>query len=208
MSIGSSDSPKDAPMPTRSTLLALDAQGWLEPSANVALRPSPNFNERPVGTAVSLLVIHNITLPPGQFGTPYIADLFLNQLDLSADPWFSNVEGLKVSAHFVIDRLGHTTQFVSCDKRAWHAGASSFVGREQCNDFSIGVELEGTDDLPFEDAQYERLAALTQCLRAHYPLTAATGHSDIAPGRKTDPGPFFDWSRFRALAQWPTTHSG
>ena len=152
---------------------------------------------------MSLLVIHNITLPPGQFGTQYITDLFLNQLDLSADPWFSNVEGLKVSAHFVIDRLGHLTQFVSCDDRAWHAGASSFQGREKCNDFSIGVELEGTDDLPFEDVQYERLVALTQCLRARYPLTAATGHSDIAPGRKTDPGPFFDWSRFRELAQWP-----
>ncbi len=190
-------------MPTDSTFFTLDTRGWLAPSANVALRPSPNFNERPPGTAVSLLVVHNITLPPGQFGTPYITDLFLNQLDISADPWFVNVEGLKVSAHFVIDRLGHITQFVSCDERAWHAGASSFEGRERCNDFSIGIELEGTDDVPFEDAQYERLVALTQCLRARYPLTAATGHSDIAPGRKTDPGPFFDWSRFRELAQWP-----
>ena len=190
-------------MPSGSTFFTLDTRGWLAPSANVALRPSPNFNERPPGTAVSLLVVHNITLPPGQFGTPYITDLFLNQLDISADPWFVNVEGLKVSAHFVIDRLGLITQFVSCDERAWHAGASSFEGREQCNDFSIGIELEGTDDFPFEDAQYERLAALTQCLRARYPLTAATGHSDIAPGRKTDPGLFFDWSRFRELAQWP-----
>lgn len=195
-------------MPTGSTLLTLDTQGWLQPSDQVALRPSPNFNERPSDTDVSLLVIHNITLPPGQFGTPYITDLFLNQLDTAADPWFVNVEGLKVSAHFVIDRLGHITQFVSCDERAWHAGASSFEGCEQCNDFSIGIELEGTDDVPFEDAQYERLAALTQCLRTRYPLTAATGHSDIAPGRKTDPGPFFDWSRFKTLAQWPTAHSG
>ena len=196
-------------MPTGSTLLTLDTQGWLQPSDQVALRPSPNFNERPSDTDVSLLVIHNITLPPGQFGTPYITDLFLNQLDTAADPWFVNVEGLKVSAHFVIDRLGHITQFVSCDERAWHAGASSFEGREQCNDFSIGIELEGTDNVPFEDAQYERLAALTQCLRARYPLTAATGHSDIAPGRKTDPGPFFDWSRFSTLAQWPQArHTG
>jgi len=195
-------------MPTGSTLLTLDASGWLAPSVEVALRPSPNFNERPSGVAVSLLVVHNITLPPGQFGTPYIADLFLNQLDLSADPWFVNVEDLKVSAHFVIDRLGHITQFVSCDDRAWHAGASSFEGREQCNDFSIGVELEGTDDVAFEDVQYERLAALTQCLRARYPLTDATGHSDIAPGRKTDPGPCFDWSRFRLLAQWPAATTG
>jgi AmpD protein len=190
-------------MPIGSTLFTLDTRGWLAPSADITLRPSPNFNARPSDTVVSLLVIHNITLPPGQFGTPYIADLFLNQLDLSADPWFVNVEGLKVSAHFVIDRLGHITQFVSCDDRAWHAGASSFQGREQCNDFSIGIELEGTDDLPFEDVQYERLAVLTHCLRARYPLTAATGHSDIAPGRKTDPGPFFDWSRFNASAQWP-----
>ncbi len=195
-------------MPKGSTLFILDAQGWLVPNANVALRPSPNFNERPAGSTVSLLVIHNITLPPGQFGTPYIADLFLNQLDLSADPWFSNVEGLKVSAHFVIDRTGQITQFVSCADRAWHAGVSSFDGREQCNDFSIGIELEGTDDVAFEDVQYERLARLTQCLRERYPLTAATGHSDIAPGRKTDPGPFFDWSRFSALALWPTAHRG
>jgi AmpD protein len=195
-------------MPTGSTLLTLDASGWLAPCVEVALRPSPNFNERPSGVAVSLLVVHNITLPPGQFGTPYIADLFLNQLDLSADPWFINVEDLKVSAHFVIDRLGHITQFVSCDDRAWHAGASSFEGREQCNDFSIGVELEGTDDVAFEDVQYERLAALTHCLRGRYPLTAATGHSDIAPGRKTDPGPYFNWSRFCVLAHWPLAHGG
>jgi AmpD protein len=195
-------------MPTGSTLFTLDKQGWLAPSVDVTLRPSPNFNERPSDTAVSLLVVHNITLPPGQFGTPYITDLFLNQLDIAADPWFVNVEGLKVSAHFVIDRLGHINQFVSCDDRAWHAGASSFEGREQCNDFSIGVELEGTDDVPFEAVQYERLAALTQCLRGRYPLTAATGHSDIAPGRKTDPGPCFDWSHFSALAQWPAARRG
>ena len=192
-------------MSTDSTLFTLDTRGWLAPSANVALRPSPNFNERPPGAAVSLLVVHNITLPPGQFGTPYITDLFLNQLDVSADPWFANVIGLKVSAHFVIDRLGHIIQFVSCDQRAWHAGASSFEGREQCNDFSIGIELEGTDDVPFEAVQYERLVTLTRCLRERYPITAATGHSDIAPGRKTDPGPCFDWLHFRALAQWPAT---
>jgi len=187
-------------------LLTLEPHGWLATEPDVSLRPSPNFNERPTGTTVSLLVLHNITLPPGRFGTPYIADLFLNQLDISADPWFVNVQGLKVSAHFMIDRLGHITQFVSCDDRAWHAGASSFEGREQCNDFSIGIELEGTDDQPFEDRQYERLAALTQCLRARYPLAAAAGHSEVAPGRKTDPGPSFDWLRFKALAQWPTPH--
>ena len=186
----------------------LDTHGWLNPCTNVSLRPSPNFNDRPANTAITLLVIHNITLPPGQFGTSYVADLFLNQLDISADPWFVNVEDLKVSAHFVIDRLGRLTQFVSCEQRAWHAGTSAFKWREQCNDFSIGVELEGTDDVPFEDAQYTCLVALTQCLRSRYPLNAAAGHSDIAPGRKTDPGPHFDWNRYAALAHWPELKLG
>jgi AmpD protein len=184
--------------------MKLDAQAWLEPTAGVSLRPSPNFNERPEGTDVSLLVIHNISLPPGQFGTPYVADLFLNQLDLNADPWFTeNLPGLTVSAHFVIDRMGHITQFVACDKRAWHAGVSQHAGRQQCNDFSIGIELEGTDTLAYTDAQYDALAALTQCLRAHYPLTAVRGHCDIAPGRKTDPGEAFEWAHYAQLADWP-----
>ena len=184
-------------MPTGSTLLALDTRGWLEPSEQVALRPSPNFNERPSDTDISLLVIHNITLPPGQFGTPYITDLFLNQLDLSADPWFVNVEGLKVSAHFVIDRLGHITQFVSCDDRAWHAGASSFQGRKQCNDFSIGIELEGSDYDAFETKQYISLKELIQSLINEYPIKDIVGHSDIAPSRKTDPGPYFEWDTIK-----------
>jgi AmpD protein len=180
--------------------MKLDAQAWLEPSANISLRPSSNFNERPAGVDVSLLVIHNISLPPGQFGTPFVADLFLNQLDLAADPWFEeNLQGLTVSAHFFIDRNGHITQFVSCDARAWHAGVSQHEGREQCNDFSIGIELEGTDTLAYTDAQYEALGALTRCLRAHYPLTAVRGHCDIAPGRKTDPGEAFDWARYAPL---------
>jgi AmpD protein len=184
--------------------MKLDAQAWLEPVASISHRPSPNFNDRPSSGDVSLLVIHNISLPPGQFGTPYVADLFLNQLDLKADPWFKeNLTGLKVSAHFVIDRAGHITQFVSCDKRAWHAGVSQHAGREHCNDFSIGIELEGTDTLAYTDAQYAALAALTQCLRARYPLTAVRGHCDIAPGRKTDPGSVFDWTRYAQLAGWP-----
>lgn len=184
--------------------MKLDAQAWLEPSAGISLRPSPNFNERPASVDVSLLVIHNISLPPGQFGTPYVEDLFLNQLDLKADPWFEkNLQGLTVSAHFVIDRSGHITQFVSCDKRAWHAGISQYAGREQCNDFSIGIELEGTDTTAYTDAQYDALAALTQCLRAHYPLTAVRGHCDIAPGRKTDPGEAFDWTRYGQRGGWP-----
>jgi AmpD protein len=183
--------------------MKLDAHAWLEPTVNISLRPSPNFNERPADSDISLLVIHNISLPPGQFGTPYVADLFLNPLDLQADPWFKeNLRGLTVSAHFVIDRTGHITQFVSCDARAWHAGVSQHAGREQCNDFSIGIELEGTDTLAYTEAQYNALAALTQCLRARYPLTAVRGHCDIAPGRKTDPGPAFDWARYAQLAGW------
>ncbi len=184
--------------------MKLDPTGWLEPTANVSLRPSPNFNVRPDCNDISLLVIHNISLPPGQFGTPYVADLFLNELDLHADPWFEeNLKGLKVSAHFFIDRLGHITQFVSCDARAWHAGVSRHDGREQCNDFSLGVELEGTDTLAYTKAQYRALADLTACLRIRYELTAVRGHCDIAPGRKTDPGPAFDWAQYAALADWP-----
>jgi AmpD protein len=184
--------------------MKLDAQAWLEPRAGISLRPSPNFNERPANVDISLLVIHNISLPPGQFGTPFVADLFLNQLDLQADPWFKeHLQGLTVSAHFVIDRSGHITQFVACDKRAWHAGVSRHAGREQCNDFSIGIELEGTDTLAYTDAQYGALAALTHCLRARYPLTAVRGHCDIAPGRKTDPGVAFDWTRYAQLGGWP-----
>lgn len=183
--------------------MKLDAQAWLEPEPGITLRPSPNFNARPTHSDISLLVIHNISLPPGQFGTPFVADLFLNQLDLQADPWFQeNLQGLTVSAHFVIDRDGHITQFVSCDARAWHAGVSQHAGREQCNDFSIGIELEGTDTVAYTAAQYTALAALTQCLRARYPLTAVRGHCDIAPGRKTDPGPAFDWARYAQLAGW------
>ena len=183
--------------------MKLDAQAWLEPAAGITLRPSPNFNERPTDSDIALLVIHNISLPPGQFGTPFVADLFLNQLDLQADPWFKeHLQGLTVSAHFFIDRDGHVTQYVSCDARAWHAGVSQHAGREQCNDFSIGIELEGTDTLAYTTEQYTALAALTACLRARYPLTAVRGHCDIAPGRKTDPGPAFDWVRYGQLAGW------
>jgi len=182
--------------------MKLDAQGWLQPSDQVSLKPSPNFNERPVTDDIGLLVIHNISLPPGQFGTPFICDLFLNQLDLHADPWFSCLEGLKVSAHFLIARTGHITQFVSSDARAWHAGVSSFEGREQCNDFSVGIELEGTDTAPFTEEQYASLTALTACLRERYALRAVRGHSDIAPRRKTDPGEAFDWERYLEAADW------
>ena len=162
--------------------------------------PSDNFNERPDGE-ISLLVIHNISLPPGQFSTGQVQALFQNRLDPQAHPYFAGIAGLRVSAHFLIERDGRLWQFVSCLQRAWHAGVSCFAGREGCNDFSLGIELEGTDDLPFSEAQYNQLTSLTRLLRQHYPaisLERIVGHSDIAPGRKTDPGPYFDWQRYRA----------
>jgi AmpD protein len=150
------------------------------------------------GTNIDLLVIHNISLPPGQFGGPFIADLFLNRLDYNADPYFDRLRPLRVSAHFLIRRNGVVMQFVSANDRAWHAGASSFCGQERCNDFSIGIELEGTDLEPFEDVQYAALASLTVALKAAFPLMNVTGHEHISPGRKTDPGPFFNWTEYQS----------
>jgi len=147
---------------------------------------------------IDLLVIHNISLPPGVFGGDAIVDLFTNQLDPAAHPFFAEIAGLRVSAHLLIRRDGEAIQFVAFDERAWHAGVSSWNGRERCNDFSIGIELEGTDDEPFTIAQYAKLISITQRLQRAWPLSAATGHSEIAPDRKTDPGPFFDWRLFRA----------
>ncbi|MDQ7976610.1 1,6-anhydro-N-acetylmuramyl-L-alanine amidase AmpD [Paraburkholderia sp. SARCC-3016] len=171
------------------------ADGWVPAARRL---PSPNVEARPAGAVPTLIVVHNISLPPGEFGGGAIADLFLNRLDCDAHPYYAaNLRGVRVSAHFVIHRDGTLEQFVSCDERAWHAGASSFFGRERCNDFSIGVELEGSDASPFEAAQYRTLAALAQALAAHYPIDAIAGHSDIAPGRKTDPGPHFDWARLQ-----------
>lgn len=170
--------------------------GLLEGARFIASR---NYDERPSGTAVELLVIHNISLPPGEFGGPGIIDFFTRQLDLDAHPYYQGIKDLTVSSHFLIRRDGEIIQFVSCDKRAWHAGESVWRGQSRCNDFSLGIELEGTDDLPFEDAQYLRLAALARALEAKYPITDSVGHCDIAPGRKTDPGPYFDWVRYRAL---------
>lgn len=163
--------------------------------------PSPNCDARPAGCAVSLLVIHNISLPPGEFGGTGIAELFTNRLDAAAHPYYATVAGAKVSAHFLIRRDGELLQFVPCGSRAWHAGDSSWRGRARCNDFSIGVELEGTDDAPFTSAQYRRLAGLTRALKARYPIRDIVGHSDIAPGRKSDPGPHFDWSRYRTMVE-------
>lgn len=159
---------------------------------------SPNFGPRPPGTAVSLLVVHSISLPPGHFGGSEIEDLFLNRLDWSAHPYFETIRGLQVSAHFVVRRSGEVVQFVSCDRRAWHAGASAWRGRENCNDFSIGVELEGLEGQTFEAAQYEALTTLARGIARRYPVRAVAGHEHIAPGRKHDPGAGFDWHRFRA----------
>ncbi|MDV6346797.1 1,6-anhydro-N-acetylmuramyl-L-alanine amidase AmpD [Nitrosomonas sp. Is35] len=175
--------------------MPIDAAGLLDSAQFIA---SPNCDERPAGTEISLLVIHNISLPPDEFGGDGVIELFTNQIDPQAHPYYQTLQGLKVSAHFFIRRDGTIIQFVPCMQRAWHAGVSQWQGRERCNDFSIGIELEGSDTTPFTDAQYTALAALTQCLCDHYPVKDIAGHSDIAPGRKTDPGPCFDWRRYTA----------
>jgi len=171
--------------------------GWCD---GIRHCPSPNFNERPNGE-ISLLVIHNISLPPGQFGTGKVVELFQNCLCADEHPYFAGIAELRVSAHFLIQRDGSVIQFVSCLDRAWHAGLSLFEGRDNCNDFSIGIELEGTDDQPFTAIQYAVLAQLSAQVCAAYPAISPEricGHSDIAPGRKTDPGACFEWPRFFA----------
>jgi AmpD protein len=160
---------------------------------------SPHFDDRPEGAKIELLVIHNISLPPGEYGGPWIDDLFMGRLDPAAHPYFAEVAALKVSAHYLIRRDGSLVQYVPEEKRAWHAGVSSWKGRSRCNDFSIGVELEGSDDVPFAEPQYETLASLTKALFERHGKLDIAGHSDIAPGRKTDPGPAFDWPRLRSL---------
>jgi N-acetyl-anhydromuramoyl-L-alanine amidase len=157
---------------------------------------SPNQDERPAGTEVSLVVLHSISLPPGEFGGDAIERLFTNRLDSAAHPYFAQIHALRVSAHFLIRRDGELVQFVPVERRAWHAGASSWRGRGRCNDFSLGIELEGSDSAPFEATQYDALSALLRELGGRYPLQAIAAHSEIAPGRKTDPGPGFDWQRF------------
>ena len=170
--------------------------GWC---SGVRHCPSAHCNERPQGE-ISLLVLHNISLPPGQFGTGKVQEFFTSGLNASEHAYFSGIVDMRVSAHFFIERDGQISQFVSCLQRAWHAGVSSFAGRDNCNDFSLGIELEGTDDLPYSEAQYDALLALVQQLLAAYPALSVEricGHCDIAPGRKTDPGPPFDWPRLR-----------
>jgi N-acetyl-anhydromuramoyl-L-alanine amidase len=168
-----------------------DDQGWLD---DVRCRHSPNYNARPANAAVSLIVIHNISLPPGDFSSDSVEHFFLNQLETGGHPYFAEIAGMQVSAHFFIRRNGDLVQFVSTDQRAWHAGKSAWQGQENCNDYSVGVELEGTDDLPYPAPQYEALWRLIDALRARYPISAVAGHCHIAPGRKTDPGQHFDWA--------------
>ncbi|NNH27342.1 1,6-anhydro-N-acetylmuramyl-L-alanine amidase AmpD [Acinetobacter terrestris] len=164
---------------------------------------SPNYNQRPEHTEIQLVVVHNISLPPSQFGGGYIEQFFQNQLDWSQHPYFQTIEGMQVSTHLLILRTGEVLQFVNFNERAWHAGRSTYLAKKDCNDYSIGIELEGSDDQPFEDVQYSILAEVIATLQATYPkiLQHLAGHSDIAPGRKTDPGPFFDWPKTRALIQ-------
>lgn len=173
---------------------AWGADGWLEGAEWLA---SPNFGPRPAGESVSLVVVHNISLPPDQFGGDWVEQFFLNQLDPLAHPYFATIAEVQVSAHFYVRRDGRVVQFVGCDQRAWHAGRSQWAGRENCNDFSVGIELEGTDDQPFAVAQYDALWRLVDALLLRYPIAAIAGHSAIAPGRKTDPGPCFDWAAVR-----------
>lgn len=172
---------------------------WLDYAKKI---PSPNFNQRPELTTVSLLVVHNISLPPGEFGHDYVEQFFQNQLDIPRHPFFDEIKDLKVSSHLYIKRSGELVQFVPLDQRAWHAGLSSYEGDENCNDFSIGIELEGTDTNPYTDAQYQTLVATTLDIQRLFPAISnerITGHEHIAPGRKTDPGPAFDWPYYLGL---------
>ena len=180
--------------------------GWLHTnSGTVRQLPSPNFNARPESAGIRLIVLHNISLPPAQFGGGYIEQFFLNTLNPHAHPYFQTIAGLTVSAHLLILRTGEIIQLVSFDDRAWHAGRSSYLGVEECNDYSIGIELEGTDDMPFTEAQYQALLQSIISIQQAYPATRQhlAGHSDIAPGRKTDPGIHLEWQRIRhSLAEF------
>jgi len=175
------------------------SKGWLDKAKKIE---SPNADLRPDAEDISLLVIHNISLPPEQFGGPHIEQLFSNCLNPEDHPYFAEIYQLEVSSHLLIDRQGNITQFVPFNKRAWHAGVSEFQGRQRCNDFSIGIELEGADHIPFSDSQYSVLSEVSQQIISHYPMITAdrvVGHSDIAPGRKTDSGEAFDWQRYKQL---------
>ena len=186
------------PAPSRRARLGIDADGRAGRARRI---DSPNRDQRPPGTAITLVVVHGISLPPGRFGGDAIERLFTNRLDPAAHPYFATIAPLRVSAHFLVRRDGRLLQFVTCARRAWHAGASAWRGRERCNDFSIGIELEGTDTVAYTRAQYRTLGRIVRALARRYPIEQVVGHSDVAPGRKTDPGPAFDWARLaRALA--------
>jgi len=179
---------------------ALWQGGWYRHARHLA---SPNFGPRPPHAQIDLIVLHSISLPPGRYGGDEVLQLFTNQLDWDAHPYFQTIRDMAVSAHFFIRRDGQLWQFVSCDARAWHAGASHWRGRDNCNDDSIGIELEGLEGEPFEAAQYEALASLCPVLAAHFPIAHIAGHEHVAPGRKADPGAGFDWQRLRSQLAWP-----
>lgn len=175
--------------------MKIDASGYLDKACQIN---SPNYDERPPECEINLLVIHNISLPPNEYDGDGVIELFTNQIDPDAHPYYKTLVGVKVSTHFFIRRDGNIIQFVSCLNRAWHAGESSWQNKTRCNDFSIGIELEGCDTEPFTEQQYAILSLLTHAIQNTYPITGIIGHSDIAPGRKTDPGPCFDWASYRA----------
>jgi N-acetyl-anhydromuramyl-L-alanine amidase AmpD len=175
-------------------------QGWWMPARRL---DSPNRGQRPSTSVIDTVIVHSISLPPGQYGGQEVQALFTNQLDWDAHPYFQKIRGAQVSAHFYIRRDGLLWQFVSCDERAWHAGQSSFEGRDNCNDYSIGIELEGLEGQTFEPAQYTQLAELLRNLRTCYPIAQVLGHDHVAPGRKYDPGPGFDWPRLQKSVAWP-----
>ena len=177
----------------------IDEDGWGAAAPRIA---SPNFDERPAGENVSLIIVHAISLPPGQFGGEGVTRLFTNTLEVASHPYYAEISHLRVSAHFLIRRDGALIQYVSCNKRAWHAGVSSWKNRERCNDYSIGIEVEGCDDVVFAEAQYVCLSRLIGALIARYPIDSVVGHSDVAPGRKTDPGPCFEWRRLVGLERF------
>mgnify|MGYP000872347399 CR=1 FL=1 len=180
-------------------LLAVRAGGGERDAVVLRLCASPNYDARPEGVVPNVVVVHAISLPPDSFGGPGVEQLFTNTLDPAEHPYYADIQHLRVSAHYFVRRDGEVVCFVAPEHRAWHAGVSCWNGRERCNDFSIGIELEGCDTQPFEPVQYVRLAGLIAELRTRYPIEAVVGHSDIAPGRKTDPGPFFDWQRLERL---------
>ncbi|MDR0224924.1 MAG: 1,6-anhydro-N-acetylmuramyl-L-alanine amidase AmpD [Burkholderiaceae bacterium] len=195
----------DRPDPGTAPAQAVDQpawdQGWLRQARHL---PSPNFGPRPAAACIDLVVVHSISLPPGEFGTGAVQQLFTNQLDWDAHPYYQGIRGIEVSSHFFITRAGEIWQFVDCDARAWHAGASRWRGRERCNDDSIGIELEGLEGLRFEPAQYAALNGLCEAIAQRYPIGFLAGHEHIAPGRKQDPGPGFDWP---ALARLLASHA-